>query len=209
MRVTPEQPRNIGRKPRRVAAVQFAVAVVALVAAGCGSSTTHPAASGSAGSAGSVTTTAPPTTTAPQTTAAPQTPAKSATTMTPVPAAVTAIMVGHTSLGSILTDGHGQTVYLFEKDTGAASNCFGACASAWPPVTTTAGQPTVVGGGNQALLGTTMRTDGTTQLTYGGHPLYRFVGDHKPGDTTGQGLKAFGAGWYVLAPSGQKVETGG
>jgi predicted lipoprotein with Yx(FWY)xxD motif len=179
---------------RRMVAVPFAVAAVGLVAAGCGSSTAHPAAPARSGSAGSVATTAPTTSAPSATTVAPATPA--------------AIMAGKTTLGSLLTDGQGQTVYLFEKDTGTASNCYGACASAWPPVTTTAGQPTVGRGVNQAMLGTTMRTDGRTQLTYAGHPLYRFVGDRKPGDTTGQGLQAFGAGWDVLTPSGQKVEGG-
>jgi predicted lipoprotein with Yx(FWY)xxD motif len=117
-------------------------------------------------------------------------------------------MVGQTKLGSIITDGQGQTVYLFEKDTGTASTCYGACAAAWPPATTTPGQTSVGVGANQGLLGTTMRTDGTTQLTYAGHPLYRFVGDHKAGDTMGQGLQAFGAGWDVLNPSGQKIDGG-
>jgi predicted lipoprotein with Yx(FWY)xxD motif len=174
------------RTRRWVATVPFGFAAAGLIATGCGASTSRPTATGGSGYGATPTTTAPP---------AP-------------PAAGSAITVGHTSLGSIITDGQGQTVYLFEKDTGTTSTCYGACAAAWPPVTTTAGQSGVSGGANQTLLGTTMRTDGTTQLTYAGHPLYRFAGDHKPGDTIGQGLKAFGAGWYVLAPTGQKIDNG-
>lgn len=125
------------------------------------------------------------------------------------PSPVTTVMVGHTGLGSVLTDRAGLTVYLFEKDSGGKSSCYGACATAWPPVTTASAQPGVAGGANQSLLGTTTRTDGTTQLTYAGHPLYRFAGDHKPGDTTGQGSKAFGAGWYVVTAAGLKIDNGG
>ena len=73
----------------------------------------------------------------------------------------------------------------------------------------TEAQATVGGRASQAVLGTTVRSDGTTQLTYAGHPLYRFAGDQKPGDTNGQGLQSFGAGWDALRASGQKVETGG
>jgi predicted lipoprotein with Yx(FWY)xxD motif len=59
------------------------------------------------------------------------------------------------------------------------------------------------------LLGITRRGNGTKQLTYAGHPLYRFTGDTKPGQTTGQDLHDFGAGWYVLSPAGKKIEKDG
>ena len=124
------------------------------------------------------------------------------------PASAAAVTVGHTPLGSIVTDGAGLTVYLFEKDTGTTSSCYGACATAWPPVLATSTQPGAGNGANQAMLGTTMRTDGKTQLTYAGHPLYHFAGDHNPGDSTGQGSHAFGAGWYVITPAGQKIDSG-
>jgi predicted lipoprotein with Yx(FWY)xxD motif len=117
--------------------------------------------------------------------------------------------VAQTSLGSTLTDSKGLTVYLFEKDAGTTSACNGPCAVAWPPVTAAQAKPTAGGGVKQALLGTTIRTDGATQLTYAGHPLYRFAGDQKPGDTNGQGLQSFGARWDALRPSGQNVEDGG
>jgi predicted lipoprotein with Yx(FWY)xxD motif len=108
-------------------------------------------------------------------------------------------------LGKILVDSTGRTVYLFEKDTGPKSTCSGACALEWPPVTTS-GKPTAGDGLTASTLGTTKRSDGTTQVTYTGHPLYRYSGDSKPGDTAGQNLDAFGAEWYVLSPAGNKVE---
>lgn len=116
----------------------------------------------------------------------------------------------HTKLGTILVDAKGQTLYLFEKDRHGRSACAGACARNWPP-SVTRGRPKVAGHGVRArLLGTTRRSDGTTQVTYGGHPLYTFVGDRgRPGSTTGQGLNAFGAEWYVVGPNGRKVEHKG
>ena len=110
-----------------------------------------------------------------------------------------------TSLGQILVDGGGKTLYLFEADKGTQSTCFGACAQAWPPLIAV-GTPKAAGSASQSLMGTTLRSDGTRQITYAGHPLYSFVGDSKPGDTNGEGSSAFGAGWDVLAPSGAKIE---
>jgi predicted lipoprotein with Yx(FWY)xxD motif len=108
-------------------------------------------------------------------------------------------------LGKVLVDSNGRTVYLFEKDTGPKSTCFGACATEWPPVTTN-GKPTAGDGVTASMLGTTKRSDGTTQVTYNGHPLYLFEADMKPGDATGQNVDAFGAEWYVLSSAGDKVE---
>jgi predicted lipoprotein with Yx(FWY)xxD motif len=122
---------------------------------------------------------------------------------TAAPAGMT-VKVSTTKLGRVLTDGNGRTLYLFEKDKGAASSCSGACASIWPPVTvSTAGQ-----GLSAAKLGSIKRSDGKTEATYAGHPLYTYAGDAKPGDARGQGLDQFGAEWYVLAPSGQKIDNG-
>ena len=101
--------------------------------------------------------------------------------------------------------GTGRTLYLFEKDQGTASSCYGACAGGWPPDTTN-GAPRAGAGVSASLLGTTTRTDGKTEVTYHGHPLYYFAGDRKPGDTNGEGIKAFGAEWYVLSAAGNKVE---
>jgi predicted lipoprotein with Yx(FWY)xxD motif len=70
------------------------------------------------------------------------------------------------------------------------------------------GTPTAGSGAEASLVGTTTRSDGTSQVTYNGHPVYRYSGDQKPGDTAGEGLDAFGAEWYVLSPAGDQV-TGG
>ena len=90
---------------------------------------------------------------------------------------------------------------------GTASTCDGACASAWPPLTT-AGQPIAGSGVSASKLGTTERSDGTTEVTYNGHPLYTFAGDSVPGLATGQGSDGFGAKWYVLSAAGNAIETG-
>jgi predicted lipoprotein with Yx(FWY)xxD motif len=199
MPVTLKVAAGVKQRSRWVVVVLFGGAVLGLVAAGCGSSATHESAPSKAslarmyGSAGSFE-------------KAP-TPSIAPGSVTPPLAASAAIKVANTSLGSILADSTGRTVYLFEKDTGSTSACSGACAATWPPVTTTATQPTVAAGATQALLGTTIRSDGASQLTYDGHPLYRFAGDAKPGDTNGQGLQSFGGGWDALKASGQKVEN--
>jgi predicted lipoprotein with Yx(FWY)xxD motif len=133
-------------------------------------------------------------------------PAASAKVSTPSGGKATAgVRTG--SLGKYLVDSQGRTLYLFEKDTGTISTCSGACASAWPP-STKSGHPKAGSGVNAALLGNSTRSDGSTQLTYDGHPLYRYAGDGSPGDTNGQGLTQFGGGWYVVSPAGHKIENG-
>ena len=122
------------------------------------------------------------------------------------PATVGVANVG--SLGAILVDSKARTVYLFEKDTGPKSTCSGACATEWPPVTTS-GKPSAGSGVTASMLGTTTRSDGKTQVTYNGHPLYLFEADQKPGDATGQNVDAFGAKWYVLSATGDKVTAKG
>ncbi|MBO0687064.1 MAG: hypothetical protein J2P45_28270 [Candidatus Dormibacteraeota bacterium] len=114
------------------------------------------------------------------------------------------VSLANSSLGSILVDGSGRTLYLFANDTGTTSTCYGSCASAWPPLLTD-GAPDAGSGVNTGLVGTTKRTDGTTEVTYNGHPLYYWVGDKKPGDVTGQGINNSGGVWYVLNASGDKV----
>jgi predicted lipoprotein with Yx(FWY)xxD motif len=108
-------------------------------------------------------------------------------------------------LGKVLVDGQGMTVYLFEKDENGKSACYGACADAWPPVTTEV-KPVAKGSAMAGKLGTTKRTDGTTQVTYAGWPLYLYAGDSKPGQASGNDVDGFGAEWYALTPSGQKPE---
>ena len=107
-------------------------------------------------------------------------------------------------LGQILVDGNGRTLYLFEADKSSSSTCYGACAAYWPPVLT-GGPPAAGTGVNASLLGTTKRTDGTTEVTYGGHPLYYVATDHNPGDATGQAVSNFGAAWYVVGTNGNKI----
>lgn len=118
----------------------------------------------------------------------------------------TVVTTEHTSLGTVLAAGPKHlTVYLFEADKGTTSTCNGACAQVWPPVTTT-GAPKAEGGAVAANLGTTTRADGTKQVTYKGHPLYWYASDSQAGETTGQGINGFGALWWVMSPSGSKVE---
>ena len=107
----------------------------------------------------------------------------------------------------MVVDSRGRTLYLFEKDKGRSSTCYGACASYWPPLTT-AGKPRAGQGVHAALLGTTKRKDGRVEVTYAGHPLYYFAGDMKRGDLKGEGLNQFGAGWDVVSPTGKKIEGG-
>ena len=109
-------------------------------------------------------------------------------------------------LGRIVVDSKGRTLYLFEKDKTRKSTCYGQCATAWPPALVK-GKPTAGAGIIASKLGTTKRRDGTRQITYGGHPMYRFIRDNnRPGSTKGQDVNAFGASWYVVGRNGKKVE---
>ena len=108
------------------------------------------------------------------------------------------------SAGSFLTNGSGRAVYLWAADSMNKSTCSGACAGAWPPVTTQ-GKVTVADGAKAADLGTITRSDGSKQVTYNGHPLYYFAGDSGPGQTNGQGSDNFGAKWWLVAPAGAKI----
>ena len=125
----------------------------------------------------------------------------------PSPVTTKAMIQGatNTRLGKILVDGRGMTVYLFAGDTGHDSTCYGDCVRFWPPVLTT-GAPLAGAGAKAALLGTTTRTDGSLQVTYAGHPLYRFDLD-SPGDAIGQGVNGFGGLWWVVSPSGAAITT--
>jgi predicted lipoprotein with Yx(FWY)xxD motif len=154
---------------------------VALIAAGCGSST-----SGSSYSS------------------APYGSAVAASAPTRIAAA--SVGVASTPLGRVVVDGKGRTLYLFEKDRNRRSACYGQCATFWPPLLTH-GKSVARPGLTRSLLGTTRRANGGQQVTYAGHPLYRFVQDRKPGQTKGEGLNDFGAGWDVLSPTGKKIES--
>lgn len=134
--------------------------------------------------------------------------ASSGSTGTSVPAARAATVktASVSGLGTILVDGQGRTIYLFQRDTGPKSTCTGACLANWPAVTTH-GTPQAAGGVTAGKLGVTKRSDGTTQATYADHPLYYYAGDSAAGDTNGQGLNVFGALWYVMSPNGSAVTT--
>jgi predicted lipoprotein with Yx(FWY)xxD motif len=110
------------------------------------------------------------------------------------------------SLGTFLVDGNGRALYLWDADHGSKSTCSGACAQAWPPLTTTA-TPKASGAVKASLLGTTKRTDGSHEVTYAGHPLYTFAGDTQAGQTTGQGSNGFGAPWWVVTPAGKALQN--
>ena len=115
--------------------------------------------------------------------------------------------IAKTKLGRILVDSRGITLYDFVKDKGQTSVCYGACAALWPPLITH-GKPIAGQGVRRSLLGTTKRNDGKLEVTYGGHPLYYFVTDHRPGQTTGQGVDQFGGPWWVLSAGGKEIHRG-
>jgi predicted lipoprotein with Yx(FWY)xxD motif len=126
--------------------------------------------------------------------------------VTTAPTKTATVRVAKSSLGSILVDATGRTLYLFKADSGTSSACTGACATAWPPLLAK-GTPTVGTGLTASKLETITRPGGTRQVTYNGHPLYLFIKDKKPGQTTGQGLTAFGAAWFAVSPVGDQISS--
>jgi predicted lipoprotein with Yx(FWY)xxD motif len=114
------------------------------------------------------------------------------------------IKVAHSSLGKIIVDSRGRTLYMLSADSPNKSHCSGACAQAWPPLRATR-KPTVGTGLKASKVGTIRRSDGKPQVTYNHHPLYRFVQDAKAGQTNGEGITAFGGLWTVLSPVGRSV----
>jgi predicted lipoprotein with Yx(FWY)xxD motif len=107
-------------------------------------------------------------------------------------------------VGKVLVDSSGFTLYAFSKDSNHESNCTGACAAAWPPLLTSA-TPTGSSGVSSTLLGTVKDSDGKTQVTYNGWPLYTFSGDTKAGEANGQGVVAFGGKWAAVTSAGTPV----
>jgi predicted lipoprotein with Yx(FWY)xxD motif len=190
------------RRPSLFAAT--AIAVVATAAAGCGSSSNSTSNAGGYAPVGTSSTQSAAASTATSTSAgAPATGTAAAS------GTGTAVVVStkHAKLGTILAAGNKHlTVYMFEGDKGNSSTCTGACAKVWPPVTTSAAV-SVGGAAVAADLGTITRPDGTKQVTYKGHPLYWFARDGDSGDAYGQGVVGFGSSWYVISPSGKKVDN--
>ena len=168
------------------------LAGLALLVAACGTSEADEATTTSQAAATTTTTEA-----APATTEAP------ATTTTEAEAAGLVVTVADSSLGSVLVDGEGNTLYLFTPDEQGDSVCYDQCATAWPPLSADA----VAGNGVDAgLLGSAPRTDGPDQATYNGWPLYYFASDAAPGDVNGQGVNDV---WYVLDPAGNGIGLDG
>ena len=156
------------------------LAAVAILAAACGTS-----------AAGGTTATGP--TTATTASAAPGSTAPGSTAS----GSTLALKTAKGSAGIWLTDSAGRTLYLYTHDKGTTSECYGACAKVWPPLTAT-GPVTISGKYTvQRDLGVTTRTDGTKQVTYGGHPLYYYQGDTAAGQTNGQGV---GGAWFLIGP---------
>jgi predicted lipoprotein with Yx(FWY)xxD motif len=130
-------------------------------------------------------------------------PAPGKASSSPRPASV--VGTSSSSLGTFLVDAKGRALYLWAADHGAMSTCSGACAQAWPPLTT-AGMPKASGAARASLLGTIKRADGTREVTYAGHPLYYFAGDSAPKQTNGQGSNSFGSPWWVVSPAGKAIQ---
>jgi predicted lipoprotein with Yx(FWY)xxD motif len=116
----------------------------------------------------------------------------------------TIVKVGPSNLGRVLVDAHGKTLYLWAHDKSSKSTCNGDCAAYWPPLLTR-GKPIAAAGAKASLLGTSRRSDGRTQVTYAGHPLYYFVKDTKRGQTSGEGLTGFGGRWDPVSAAGTAV----
>jgi predicted lipoprotein with Yx(FWY)xxD motif len=114
------------------------------------------------------------------------------------------VKVMKTEYGNVLVDRRGRALYLFTRDRTPQSQCYRECAVRWPPFLT-AGLPAAGSGAQANLLGTTRRRDGSTQVTYHGHPLYYYIGDHLPGQVLCQNVEEFGGTWYVVTRRGSAV----
>jgi predicted lipoprotein with Yx(FWY)xxD motif/plastocyanin len=176
------------------------VLILGLVASGCASATPAPAAQPPAAQPATAPTTAAVETpqVLPATGATPAAAAAGATSGAASSSAALVNLAQKANFGLFLVDDQGKTLYEYTKDTANTSTCYDQCAAAWPPFLTN-GAPLAGTGITASLLGTTTRTDGKTQVTYSGHPLYYFAKDQKPGDITGQGV---GGVWFVLSPRG-------
>jgi predicted lipoprotein with Yx(FWY)xxD motif len=156
----------------------------AALLAACGSSTS-PSASGNTPAAGGGSTTPP------------------AMHSSSTAAGSTTISTRSTSKGTVLVDSKGLTLYWFAIDTPTTSKCTGTCATYWPPVI---GKPAAAAGMSlPKALGSITRSGGQVQATYGGHPLYTYVGDTAPGQVKGNALKLSGGLWWAATPSGAKL----
>jgi predicted lipoprotein with Yx(FWY)xxD motif len=166
---------------QRFSATALSLTALALIVAGCGGSSMTSSTSSS------------------QTSKAPASTSGSSSGGAP-----TVSTASNPELGTIVVNSSGLTLYDFQKDNGAKSACYGSCAKIWPPLTTS--KPPQAGeGATASKLGTTKRTDGTTQVTYGGHPLYTYSADTSPGETNGNGITSFGGSWHALDSTGAEA----
>jgi predicted lipoprotein with Yx(FWY)xxD motif len=171
--------------PRRPLVALAVLAAAAVLAAGCGSDNNSGSGSGGGGIYGG----------------------GGPTSTSGGASSVATVSATSTSLGMLLVDGSGRTLYLFEKDQPNQSACADACAAAWP-VDQTSGTPKAGSGVTASMLGTITRSDNTTQVTYNKHPLYYYSGDSGTGQHNGQGADAFGAKWFAVTPAGGAVSGG-
>ncbi len=125
----------------------------------------------------------------------------SGSSASPAPGGNGSIALTTTSLGSVLVGPTGMTLYVFMPDTSTSSACNGTCAATWPPLS--GSLPSLGAGLNASDFGTITRADGTTQVSFHGHPLYYYSGDQAPGDTKGQGI---GTKWYVVGSDGNPIK---
>jgi predicted lipoprotein with Yx(FWY)xxD motif len=116
---------------------------------------------------------------------------------------VVRVEIAQSSLGPILTDQNGRTLYAFTNDKDGTSSCTGACIATWPALASR--QAVTVGSGaDKTLLSQTARAEGTAQATYGNWPLYYYVGDVGPGDVDGQGVDS---AWFVVGADGKLIKA--
>jgi len=156
------------------------LAALALAVSACASSSNSSAASGSTPAAAS------------------STPAAAASSAAAAGSGGTTISERTIGGQQVLTNAQGLTLYWFAPDTSTTSKCTGSCATYWPPVK----GPATAGSGVTGTLGTITRSDGTTQATYDGHPLYTYAADTAPGQAKGNGLNVSGGLWYEMTVSG-------
>ncbi len=116
----------------------------------------------------------------------------------------TIIKTGNSQYGPMLFDSSGQAIYIWQLEDSSTPECYGDCAKEWPPVITN-GTPIATAGVNSKLLGTTERTDGTTQVTYNGHPLY-FYAHEKAGEVECHNVRTHGGLWWVIQPNGDRAK---
>ncbi len=177
-------------------ALVLALVVPLLLASACGDDDTDDASP-------TETTAQPPGTSAGDDPLEPAAGSDTATTVAPDGATGSAtVTTGDTSLGEVLVDADGMTLYAFTPDSATESTCTDGCLQAWPPLAVEGGDPTGEGV-DAGMLGTLTRDDGTTQVSYNGHPLYTYAADNAPGDVTGQGV---GDKWFVVGADGELIE---